>query len=30
MDMIESFDTNGDNDVMLALLSALGIRVSDE
>ena len=30
MDMIESFDSNGDNDVMLALLSALGIRVSDE
>lgn len=30
MDMIESFDTNGDNDVMLALLSALGIRISDE
>ena len=30
MDMIESFDTNGDNDVMLALLSALGIRVNQE
>jgi hypothetical protein len=30
MDMIESFDPNSDNSVMLALLNALGIRVTQE